>query len=61
VLINLAVLVISGLSGVLGTLGQILLSYLVHMHSRQMSLIQGQVHVGPITWEVLPQLVSEHD
>jgi hypothetical protein len=61
VLINLVVLVISGLSGVLGTLGQILLSYLVHMHSRQRSLIQGQVHVGPITWEVLPQLVSEHD
>jgi hypothetical protein len=44
---------VSGLSGVLGTLGQILLSCLVHMHSRLRSLIQGQVHVGLITWEVL--------
>jgi hypothetical protein len=44
----------SGLSEVLGTLGWILLSYLVHMHSRLRSLRQGQVHVGPITWEVLP-------
>jgi hypothetical protein len=34
---------------------------LVHMHSRLRSLRQGQVHVGPITWEVLPQLVSEQD
>jgi hypothetical protein len=49
------VLVVSGLSGVLGALGHILLSYLVHMHSRLSSLRQGQVHVGPITWEVLPQ------
>jgi hypothetical protein len=54
VLLNLAILVVSGLSGVLGTLGRILLSYLVHMHSRLKSLRQGQVHVGPITWEVLP-------
>jgi hypothetical protein len=54
-LLNLAILVVSGLSGVLGTLGRILLSYPVHMHSRLRSLRQGQVHVGPITWEVLPQ------
>jgi hypothetical protein len=54
-LLNPAVLVISGLSGVLGTLGWILLIYQVHMHSRLRSLRQGQVHVGPITWEVLPQ------
>jgi hypothetical protein len=53
-LLNPAILVVSGLSGVLGALGQILLSYLVHMHSRLRSLRQGQVHVGPITWEVLP-------
>jgi hypothetical protein len=53
-LLNPAVLVVIGLSGVLGTLGQILLSYLVHMHSRLRSLRQGQVHVSPITWEVLP-------
>jgi hypothetical protein len=53
-LLNPAVLVVSGLSEVLGALGQILLSYLVHMHSRLRSLRQGQVHVGPITWEVLP-------
>jgi hypothetical protein len=46
--------VVSGLSGVLGTLGWILLSYPVHMHSRLRSLRQGQEHVGPITWEVLP-------
>jgi hypothetical protein len=52
-----AILVVSGLSEVLGALGQILLSYLVHMHSRLRSLRQGQVHVGPITWEVLPQLM----
>jgi hypothetical protein len=26
------------------------------MHSRMRSLRQGQVHVGPITWEVLPHL-----
>jgi hypothetical protein len=57
-LLNLAVMVVSGLSGFLGTLGQILLSYLVHMHSRLRSLRRGQVHVDPITWEVLPQLVS---
>jgi hypothetical protein len=55
-LLNLAILVVSDLSWVLGTLGRILLSYLVHMHSRLRSLRQGQVHVGPITWEVLPQL-----
>jgi hypothetical protein len=54
-LLNPAVLVVSGLSEVLGALGQILLSYLVHMHSRLRSLRQGQVHVDPITWEVLPQ------
>jgi hypothetical protein len=54
-LLNLVILVVRGLSGVPGTLGQILLSYLVHMHSRLRSLRQGQVHVGPITWEVLPQ------
>jgi hypothetical protein len=54
-LLNLAVLLVSGLSEVLGTLGQILLSYLVQMHSHMRSLRQGQVHVGPITWEVLPQ------
>jgi hypothetical protein len=55
------VLIVSGLSEVLGTLRQILLSYLVHMHSRPRSLRQGQMHVGPITWEVLPQMVSEQD
>jgi hypothetical protein len=55
VLLNLAVLVVSGLSDVLGAIGRILLSYLVHMNSCLMSLRQGQVHVGPITWEVLPQ------
>jgi hypothetical protein len=33
-LLNLVILVVSGLSGVPRTLGQILLSYLVHMHSR---------------------------
>jgi hypothetical protein len=60
-LLNLAILVFSGLSEVLGTLGWILLSYLVHIHSRLRSLRQGHVHVGPITWEVLPQLVSEQD
>jgi hypothetical protein len=54
-LLNFAILVVSCLSGVLGTLGLILLSYLVHMHSHLRSLRQGQVHVGPITWEVLPQ------
>jgi hypothetical protein len=58
-LLNLAILVVSGLSEVLGTLEQILLSDLVQMHSRLRSLRQGQVHVGLITWEVLPQLVSE--
>ena len=54
-LLNLVILVVRGLSGVLGTLRRILLSYLVHMHSRLRSLRQGQVHVGPITWEDLPQ------
>jgi hypothetical protein len=34
-------------------------SCLLHMHNRLRPLGQGQVHVGPITWEVLPQLVSE--
>jgi hypothetical protein len=53
-LLNPAVLVVSGLSDVLGAIGRILLSYLVHMHSSLRSLRQGQVHVGPITWEVLP-------
>jgi hypothetical protein len=57
VLLNLAILVVSGLSDVLGAIGRILLSYLVHMHDRLRSLRQGQVHVGPITWEVLPHLV----
>jgi hypothetical protein len=55
-LLNLVILVVSGLSAVLGTLRRILLSYLVHMHSCLRSLRQGQVHVGPITWEVLPQM-----
>jgi hypothetical protein len=58
-LLNPAILAVSRLSGVLGTLGQILLSCLVHMHSRLRSLRQGQVHVGPITWEVLRQLNSK--
>jgi hypothetical protein len=49
-LLNLAILVVSGLSRFLETLGRILLSYLVHMHSRLRSLRQGQVHVAPITW-----------
>jgi hypothetical protein len=40
-LLNPAILAVSGLSGVLGTLGQILLSCLVHMHSRLRSLRQG--------------------
>jgi hypothetical protein len=53
-LLNPAILVVSGLSEVLGALRQILLSYLMHMHSRLRSLRQGQVHVGPITWKVLP-------
>ena len=60
-LLNLVILVVSGLSDVLGAIGRILLSYLVHMHGRLSSLRQGQVHVGPIPWEVLPQLVSEQD
>jgi hypothetical protein len=59
-LLNLVILDVSGLSGVLGTLEQILLSYLVPMHSRLRSLRQGHVHVGPITWEVLPN-VKETD
>jgi hypothetical protein len=50
-LLNPAILAKSGLSEVLGTLGQNRLSYLVHMHSRLRSLGQRQVHVGPITWE----------
>jgi hypothetical protein len=56
-LLNLVVLVVSGLFEVLGALGQILLSYPVHMQSRLRSLRQGQVHVGPITWEVMPQVL----
>jgi hypothetical protein len=55
-LLNPAVLVVSGLSDVLGAIGRILLSYLVHMHGRLRSLGQGQVHVGLIPWEVLPHL-----
>jgi hypothetical protein len=55
VLLNPAILVVSGLSDVLRAIGRILLSYLVHMHSSLRSLRQGHVHVGPITWEVLPQ------
>jgi hypothetical protein len=58
-LLNLAILVVSGLSGVLGTLGRIQLSCLVHMHSRLRSLTQGQVHVGLITWEVLSQTMRQ--
>jgi hypothetical protein len=54
-LLNLVILVVCGLSGVLGTLGRILLSYPVHMHSRLRSLRPGEVYVGPITREVLPQ------
>jgi hypothetical protein len=53
-LLHPAILVVSGLYGVLGTLEQILLSYLVYMHSRLRSLRRGHVHVGSITWEVLP-------
>jgi hypothetical protein len=55
-LLNPTILVVSGLSGVLRTLGRILLSYMVYMHSHLRSLRRGQVHVGPVTWEVLPQL-----
>jgi hypothetical protein len=58
-LLNLVILIISGLFGVLGTLGQILLSYSVHMHNRLRSLRRGHVHVGPITWEVLPHKHSQ--
>jgi hypothetical protein len=58
-LLNPAILVISGLSKVLRTLGQIMLSYLVHMHSRLRSLDQWHVHVGPITWEVLRHIHSD--
>jgi hypothetical protein len=54
-LLNPAILVICGLSGILRSLWRILLSYLVHMHSSLRSLRQGKVHVGPITWEVLQQ------
>jgi hypothetical protein len=54
-LLNPAIMVVSGFFEVLETLEQILLSCLVHMHSRLRSLGQGQVHVGPITWEVLRQ------
>jgi hypothetical protein len=60
-LVNLVILVVSGLSGVFGTLRRILLSYAVHMHSRLRSLRQGQVHVGLITWEVLPHIPERHD
>jgi hypothetical protein len=58
-LLNPVVLVVSGLSEVLGTLGRIVLSYLVHLHSSLRSLRQGQVHVSPITWEILPQRRGE--
>jgi hypothetical protein len=58
-LLNPTVLAVSGLSEVIGTLGQILLSCLVHMHSRLRSLGQGQVHVGLITWEGYHNVVSE--
>jgi hypothetical protein len=58
---NLVILVVSGLSGVLGTLRRILLIYPMHMHSRLRSVRRGQVHVDPITWEVLPQPVSKQD
>jgi hypothetical protein len=57
-LLNLAILIVSGLSGVLKTLERILLSYPVHMHSHLRSLRQEQVHVGPITWDVLPQFAT---
>jgi hypothetical protein len=57
-LLNLVILVISGLFEVIGTLGHILLSYAVHMHSCLRSLRRGQVHAGPITWEVLPHYES---
>ena len=60
-LLNPAILVVSGLFQVIGVLGQILLSSLVHMHSRLRSLRQGQVHVGPITWEVLPHMREMYD
>jgi hypothetical protein len=64
VLLNPAVLVVSGLSDVLGAIGQILLSYLVHMHSRLRSLGQEQVHVGSITWRFCvaepPKLLGPH-
>jgi hypothetical protein len=40
-LLNHTILVVSGLSGVLGIVVRILLSYLVHMHSRLRSLRQG--------------------
>jgi hypothetical protein len=40
-LLNHVVLVVSGLSEVLGAVGQILLSYLVHMHIHLRSLRQG--------------------
>jgi hypothetical protein len=53
-LLNLVILVVSGLSGGHWDTWTDLLSYPVHMHSRLRSLRQGQVHVGPITWEVLP-------
>jgi hypothetical protein len=55
-LLNPAILAVSRLSGVLGTLRQIMLSCLVHMHNRLRSLRQGQVHVYLITWEVLRHL-----
>jgi hypothetical protein len=48
-LLNFANLAINGLFEVFGTLGQILLSYLVHVHSRLRSVRRGQVHVGLIT------------
>jgi hypothetical protein len=60
-LLNHVILVVSGLSGVLGTLRRILLIYPMHMHSRLRSVRRGQVHVGPITWEVLPQQCSDQE
>jgi hypothetical protein len=54
-LLNLVILVVCGLSEALGTLGWILLSYPLHMHSHLRSLRRGQVYVGPISWEVPSQ------
>jgi ABC-type maltose transport system permease subunit len=56
-LLNRVILVICGLFEVLGTLRQIMLSYLVYMYSRLRSLGRGQIHVGPIIREVLPHVI----